>query len=95
MGDNFQEELFLQHQNERVNSIILPKLKKKYSYEWEKIISEDERPYIWHDSILFLEEEKIFDFWKNDFDIENNLHFTDHKHIHYYLKDEKIVYRLF
>ena len=88
MGDNFQEELFMQHQDEKVNSIIIPRLKKKYSYEWEKIISEEERPYIWHDSILFLEDEKIFDFWKNDFDIENYLHFTDHKQIHYHLKEE-------
>ena len=51
-------------------------------------MSEEERPYIWHDSILFLEDEKIFDFWKNDFDIENYLHFTDHKQIHYHLKEE-------
>ena len=89
MGDdfekNFQEELFLQHQNERVNSIIIPRLKKKYSYEWEKILSDNEKPYIWHDSILFLEDEKIFDFWKNDFDIEKYLHFTDHEQIHYLL----------
>ena len=93
MGDdfekNFQEELFLQHQNERVNSIIIPRLKKIYSYEWEKILSDNEKPYIWHDSILFLEDEKIFDFWKNDFDIEKYLHFTDHEQIHYHLKEEK------
>ena len=87
--ENFQEELFLQHPNERVNSIIFRRLKKKYSYEWEKILFDEEKPYIWHDSILFLEDEKIFDFWKNDFDIENNLHFTDHKHIHYDLKEDK------
>ena len=84
------EELFLQHQNERVNSIILPRLKKKYSYEWEKIISEHERLYIWHDSILVLEKEKVFDFWKNDFDIEKYIHFTDHKQIHYSLEGEGI-----
>ena len=89
MGDNFQEELFMQHQNERVNSIIIPRLKKKYSYEWEKITPEEEKPYIWHDSILYLEHEKIFDFWKNDFDIKNYLHFNDHKQIHYYFKEEK------
>ena len=29
MSDNFKEELFLQHQNERVNSVIIPRLKKK------------------------------------------------------------------
>ena len=88
MGDDFQEELFLQHQNERANSIIIPRLKKKYSHEWEKILSEEERPYIWHDSILFLEDEKIFDFWKNDFNIEEYLHFTDHEQIHYHVEEE-------
>ena len=86
-GDNFTEELFLQHSNERVNSIIIPKLKKKYSYEWEKI-TERLNPYIWHDSILCIEKEKIFDFWKNNFDLSKYLHFTDHKHIHYNLNDQ-------
>ena len=86
-GDNFTEELFLQHSNERVNSIIIPKLKKKYSYEWKKI-TESVNPYIWHDSILCIEKEKIFDFWKNNFDLSKYLHFTDHKHIHYNLNDE-------
>ena len=86
-GDNFTEELFLQHSNERVYSIIIPKLKKKYSYEWKKI-TESINPYIWHDSILCIEKEKIFDFWKNNFDLSKYLHFTDHKHIHYNLNDE-------
>ena len=86
-GDNFTEELFLQHSNERVNSIIIPKLKKKYSYEWKKI-TESINPYIWHDSILCIEKEKIFDFWKNNFDLSKYLHFTDQKHIHYNLNDQ-------
>ena len=88
MSDNFKEELFLQHQNERVNSVIIPRLKKKYSYEWEKI-TENDNPYIWLDSMLSLKKEKIFDFWKNDFDLSKYLHFTDHKHIHYHLEEEE------
>ena len=40
MGDdfekNFQEELFLQHQNERVNSIIIPRLKKNIRMNGKK-----------------------------------------------------------
>ena len=52
-------------------------------------MSENERPYIWHDSILNLENEKIFDFRKNDFDIEEYLHFTESQYIHYYLKEEE------
>ena len=93
MAGNFHEELLLQHKNKKVNEIAFPRLNKKYSYKWEKIISDDSRrPYIWHDSILFLENEKIFDFWKNDFDLEKNLHFTKHNQIHYFLeKEEKCV----
>ena len=93
MAGNFHEELLLQHKDERVNEIAFPRLNKKYSYEWEKIISDDNgRPYIWHDSLLFLENEKIFDFWKNDFDLEKNLHFTRYNQIHYFLeKEEKCV----
>ena len=93
MAGNFHEELLLQHKDERVdervNEIAFPRLNKKYSYEWEKILSDNERPYIWHDSILFLENEKIFNFWKNDFDLEKNLHFTKHKQIHYFLEKEE------
>ena len=93
MARNFTEELLLQHKDEKVNEISFPRLTKKYSYEWEKIISYDnERPYIWYGSLLYLEDEKTFDFWKNDFDLEKNLHFTKHTQIHYYLeKEEKCV----
>ena len=36
MGDDFQEELFLQHQNERANSIIIPRLKKNIRMNGKK-----------------------------------------------------------
>ena len=80
--DAFEEKLFLQHQNERVNSVVIPRLRKKYSYEWEKI-HENEDPFIWLDTRLDLNREKIFSLWKNDFDLKEYLHFTDYKHIHY------------
>ena len=84
----YTEELFLQHPNERVNSVIIPRLKKKYSYEWEQI-NEEKNTYIWLDSKLCIEKEKVFEFWENKFDL-SNLHFTEHKHIHYALKENKI-----
>ena len=52
---NFNEKLFLQHKDEKVNAVAFPRLKKIYSYEWEKIVYDNERPYIWHDSFLSLE----------------------------------------
>ena len=79
---NFEEKLLLRNENERVNDIVLPKLRKKYSYEWEKITDEN-NAFIWLDSRLDLKKEKIFSLWKNDFDLKENLHFTDFKHIHY------------
>ena len=36
MSDNFKEELFLQHQNERVNSVIIPRLKKNIRMNGKK-----------------------------------------------------------
>ena len=81
---NFEEKLLLQYENERVNDIVLPRIKKKYSYEWEKIDDEYQfNAFIWLDTRLNLDKEKIFNFWKNDFNLEKNLHFTEHKHIHY------------
>ena len=70
--DDFTEEVFMQHK-EKTNTILIEKLKKNYSYEWEKLLFEYERPYIFHDTVLYLEDETIFDFWKNNFDIEKNL----------------------
>ena len=86
--DAFEEKLFLQHQNERVNSVVIPRLRKKYSYEWEKI-HENEDPFIWLDTRLDLNREKIFSLWKNDFDLKEYLHFTDYKHIHYVIDEEE------
>ena len=86
--DTFEEKLFLQHKNERANSVVIPRLRKKYSYEWENI-HENENPFIWLDTRLDLKKEKIFSLWKNDFDLKKYLHFTDHKHIHYAIDEEE------
>ena len=84
----FQQELLLQSGDEEITEINLPRLRKKYSYEWENI-DEDylSNAFIWLDSRIDLNKIKKFNFWKNDFDLEKNLHFTDHKHIHYNDKD--------
>ena len=74
--------------------MILTRIKPNYSYEWKKLLSENERPYIFHDTILYLEKETIFDFLKNNFDIEENLHFNVHKQIHYELNKKCIPFIL-
>ena len=58
-------------------------IKKNYSFKWEKLISEDEMPYIFQDTRLNLEGEKIFDLWENNFDIEKNVHINENLQIHY------------
>ena len=40
---------------------LLP-IKKNYSFKWNKLIFEDDVPCIFHDSILNLKREQIFDF---------------------------------
>ena len=58
-------------------------IKKKYSFKWNKLVFEDKALYIYHDTRLNLEEEKIFDLWENHFDIEKNVHINKHLQIHY------------
>ena len=65
---------------------IFPELlatKKNYNFKWEKLIFEDEMPYLFQDTRLNLEWEKIFDLWENNFDIEKNVHINENLQIHY------------
>ena len=68
---------------------LLP-ISDKYSFKWEKLIFEDEEPFIFHDTTLNLENKLIFDLWENSFDIESNVHICDHLRIHY-KRDQKYV----
>ena len=87
----FKEKLLLQHRDERVNNIIIPRLRKKYSYEWEGIYENEKDVYIWLETRLDLNKEKVFSLWKNDFDLKENLHFNGYKHIHYIEKGDICV----
>ena len=75
--------------NEKKNSpdekkiFKLSPIKKNYSFKWNKLIFEDKVPYIFHDSMLNLEREQIFDLWENNFDVEKNVHINEHLQIHY------------
>lgn len=79
---NLQEQIKFSKDNETEN-LIIEKHKKNWSYEWNKLFFEWERPYIWHDTVLYLEDERIYDFWKNEFNIEKKLHFDQFGRIHY------------
>ena len=86
----FQEQLLLQSGDDTVKEINLPRLKKIYSYEWENIDDDYlSNAFIWLDTRLNLEKSRTFDFWKNNFDLQN-LHFTSHRHIHY--NDKAVCY---
>ena len=84
----FEEQLIMQSGNEKIKEINLPRIRKKYSFEWENIDDDYlSNAFIWLDSRLDLKTVKTFDFWKNDFDLKN-LHFTEHNHIHYADEDQ-------
>ena len=78
------------NRREEENNLLLPTIKKGYSFKWNKLIFEHETPYIFHDTKLYLEDEVIFDMWENKFDIKNNIHFNRHSQIHYE-HDQKCV----
>ena len=83
----FEEKLLLESGDEKIKEINLPRIKKKYSFEWENIDDDYlSNAFIWLDSRLDLKTIKTFNFWKNDFDLKN-LHFTEHNHIHYSTED--------
>ena len=51
--------------------------KKNYGLKWNKLdFDEGESCFIFHDSTLNLQQEKIFDLWENEFNIEKNVHIT-------------------
>ena len=68
--------------DEKKSFELLP-IKKKYSFKWNKLVFEDESPFVFHDTRLNLEREQIFDLWENNFDIEKNVHINEHLQIHY------------
>ena len=55
---------------------------KTNCFKWNKLVFEDEEPYIFHDTRLDLTNEKIFDLWKNEFAIGKNVHINTHSQIH-------------
>ena len=61
----FQEQLLMQSGDEKINEINLPRLKKKYSYEWENIDDDYlSNAFIWLDTRLDLKRVKNLIFGK-------------------------------
>ena len=78
------------NKREEENNFLLPTVKEVYSFKWNKLVFEDEKPFIFHDTRLDLEHEVIFDMWENKFDIKNKIHFNKYSQIHYE-HDQKCV----
>ena len=85
---NLQEEIKFSRDNENEN-LVVERFKKNWAYEWSKVFFEWERPFIWFDTPLDLENEKNFDFWKNEFNIEKCVHFDRFGRIHYEITHKK------
>ena len=58
-------------------------ISKESCHKCHKLLFKDEKPFIFNDTQLNLENELIFDLWENSFDIENKVHINDHLQIHY------------
>ena len=67
---------------------------KKNIYKWIKLDFEYDTPFIFYDSKLNLEKEKIFDLWENKFNIRENVHITDNMQFHYNYKGKCIPFLL-
>ena len=69
--------------------------KKNYGFKWNKLdFDEGESCFIFHESRLNLQQEKIFDLWENEFNIEKNVHITDGLQIHYKHKQKCLPFLL-
>ena len=67
---------------------------KTNCFKWNKLVFEDEEPYIFHDTRLDLTNEKNFDLWENEFDIAKNIHFNTHLQIHYEYEEKCLPFLL-
>ena len=69
--------------------------KKNYDFKWNKLdFDEGESCFIFDDSRLHLQNEKIFDLWENEFNIEKNVHITNGLQIHYEHKQKCLPFLL-
>ena len=70
---NFNEFLYARH----------------HKYEWKDLefdALEKKLAYVFHDSLVAINEQKIFDLWEHDFDIKKNAHICDNLGFHYIYK---------
>ena len=69
--------------------------KKNYGFKWNKLdFDEGESCFIFHESRLNFQQEKIFDFQENEFNIEKNVHITDGLQMHYEHKQKCLSFLL-
>ena len=70
------------------NLELLP-YKKNISFKWEKLQFNKEENKNKND-----EENKAFNLWENNFELQKNIHITDNLKIHYNYKDKCIFFKL-
>ena len=59
---------------------------KNHKYEWKDLEFDGldkHLAYIFHDRLIRINEQKIFDLWEHDFDINKNAHICDNLNFHY------------
>ena len=70
---SYDDEKKFSSDDEKKSFELLP-IKNIYSFKWNKLVFKDKAPYIF---------QQIFDLWENNFNIEKNVHITEHLQIHY------------
>ena len=69
--------------------------KKNNGFKWNKLdFDEGKSCFIFHELRLNLQQEKIFNLWENEFNIEKNVHITDGLQIHYKHKQKCLPFLL-
>ena len=78
---NFNEFLYARH----------------HKYEWKDLefdALEKNLAYVFHDSLIDINEQKIFDLWEHDFDINKNTHICDNLDFQYIYNEKCIPFLL-
>ena len=78
---NFNEFLYARH----------------HKYEWKDLefdALEKNLAYVFHDSLIAINEQKIFDLWEHDFSITKNAHICDNLDFHYVYNEKCIPFLL-
>ena len=78
---NFNEFMYANHNKQEWKDLEFDALEKNLAY-------------VFHDSLIAINEQKIFDLWEYDFDIQKNAHTCDNLDFHHVYNGKGIPFLL-